>query len=87
MIIIFNNEDSIEDPIVDYTLRCIKGLFRGRFFYLNLTPEGEVFGSDPNENLTMYIENSNLSPRHAEITYLYAQKKYQLKDQNSKTGN
>ena len=33
----------IENSIVDYLLRCIKGIFRGRFIYLNLTEEGNFF--------------------------------------------
>ena len=31
----------IEDSMVDYILRCIKGIFRGRFIYLNLTEDGK----------------------------------------------
>jgi len=76
--------ESIEDPIVDYVLRCIKGIFVGRFIYINLTEEGETFGSDPDADLTMYIENSNLSLKHAEIKY--ESKKYYLKDLNSEKG-
>lgn len=41
--------------IVDYVLRCIKGIYNGKFIYLNLTLEGETFGSDPNLDLTMLI--------------------------------
>ncbi len=67
-------------------LRCIKGIFKGKFIYLNLTPEGETFGSDPNSDLTMYIENAGLSDKHAEIKYNPTTKKYILKDLNSKTG-
>ena len=76
--------DNIEDPIVDYVLRCTKGIFLGRFIYINLTEEGESFGSDPEAELTMYIENSNLSPKHAEIKY--ENKKYHLRDLNSERG-
>jgi protein phosphatase 2C family protein 2/3 len=76
--------ENIEDPIVDYVLRCIKGIFVGRFIYINLTEDGESFGSDPEADLTMYIENSGLSPKHAEIKY--ENKKYYLKDLNSEKG-
>lgn len=74
----------IADPIVDYVLRCIKGIFTGRFIHINLTEEGETFGNDPEADLTMYIENSGLSPKHAEIKY--DNKKYYLRDLNSQTG-
>jgi hypothetical protein len=31
-----------------YVLRCISGEFQGRFLYINITEEGEIFGSaDP----------------------------------------
>lgn len=76
--------ENIEDPIVDYVLRCIKGIFVGRFIYINLTEDGESFGSDPDGDLTMYVENSGLSLRHAEIKY--ENKKYYLKDLNSEKG-
>lgn len=34
-----------------YSLRCIKGDFKGRFLYINLTEGGELFGSaDPEEH-------------------------------------
>ena len=81
-----DNKDDIEEKIVDFVLRCIKGIFKGKFIYLNLTPEGETFGSDPNSDLTMYIENAGLSDKHAEIKYNPTTKKYILKDLNSKTG-
>ena len=70
--------------MVDYVLRCIKGIFIGRFIYINLTEDGETFGSDPDADLTMYIENSGLSPKHAEIKY--ENKKYNLRDTNSESG-
>ena len=55
-----------------YLLRCTDGIFQGKFFYINMTPEGEVFGSgdpDKNEDITMYIEKAGLSHRHASILY------------------
>ena len=39
---------------------------------MNMTPDGEVFGSgDPDqlEDITMYIEQAELSERHARIHY------------------
>ena len=55
-----------------FLLRCTDGIFQGKFLYINMTPDGEVFGSgDPeiNEDITMYIEEANLSLRHASILY------------------
>lgn len=76
----------VDEIIVDYVLRCIKGIFSGKFIYINLTPEGEIFGSDPNADLTLYIENGGLSPKHAEIKYDYNEKKYYLRDLDSERG-
>ena len=64
----------------------MKGIFGGKFIYINLTSDGEVFGSDPNADLTLYIENGGLSPKHADIKYDYNEKKYYLKDLDSETG-
>ena len=42
----------------------------GRFIYVNKTDQGELFGSDKNDSdITMYIENAQLSPKHAEIRF------------------
>lgn len=76
----------VEELIVDYILRCVKGIFSGKFIYINLTSDGEVFGSDPNADLTLYVENAGLSPKHADIKYDYNEKKYYLKDLDSETG-
>jgi hypothetical protein len=56
-------------------------MFKGRFLYINTTPDGESFGSgDPDEyDLTMYIESSCLSPLHAEIKFV-DDCKYLLRD-------
>lgn len=40
------NVSEIEDNGTDYVLRCIKGMYRGMFIYLNLLDTGEVIGSD-----------------------------------------
>lgn len=76
----------VEEIIVDYVLRCVKGIFGGKFIYINLTSDGEVFGSDPNADLTLYIENGGLAPKHADIKYDFNEKKYYLKDLDSETG-
>ena len=84
-----------------YVLRCTEGEFKGRFLFINMISGGELFGSaDPEENLdiTMYIENSGLSPFHASIQFIDSKGKplgedgssqwghYLLTDHNSKTG-
>jgi hypothetical protein len=76
----------VDDVIRDYVLRCTKGIFKGKFIYLNLTSDGETFGSDPEADLTMYIENAGLSPKHAEIKYNPKEKKYYLRDLGSDSG-
>jgi len=68
-------------------LRCTDGIFDGKFFYVNTTPDGELFGcGNPDDlNLTMYIESANLSEKHAEIKFV-DNSKYLLRDCNSETG-
>lgn len=58
--------------IKQYLLRCTEGIFKGKFLFINITPDGEIFGSgDPehNQDITMYIESAGLSLRHAGIVY------------------
>ena len=71
----------------NYVLRCTDGMFKGKFLYVNTTPDGELFGSgDPEElDLTMYIESANLSEKHAEIKFV-DNCKYILRDCGSETG-
>ena len=59
-----------------YLLKCTVGHFMGRFFFINTTPDGEVFGSgDPDDldDITMYIESAQLSERHADIKFIPTQ--------------
>ena len=63
-------EEDLDGP--HYVLKCTEGIFSGWFLYINTTPDGEVFGSgDPeiNQDITMYIESSDLSERHSEIKF------------------
>lgn len=62
-------------------------MFKGRYFYINTTPDGESFGSgDVDElDLTMYIESASLSEKHAEIKFV-ENCKYILRDSGSETG-
>lgn len=50
-------------------LRCIEGPFAGNFIYINLTEEGEIIGSDPHSENTLFIENAGLSAQHVKINY------------------
>jgi hypothetical protein len=50
-------------------LKCTEGIFEGKFFYINMTPEGEVIGSVGDQTVSMHIENASLSPAHAEIKF------------------
>lgn len=51
----------ISDKVTDYVLRCVDGPFVGNFIYINLTEEGELIGSDPQSEYTLFIENAGLS--------------------------
>lgn len=54
-------------------LRCTDGIFEGKFLYLNMANDGEIFGSgDPDKyaDITMYIEKAGLSTYHSQITYV-----------------
>ena len=63
-------EERLDGP--HYVLKCTEGIFTGWFLFINTTPDGEVFGSgDPevNQDITMYIESSDLSEHHADIKF------------------
>mmetsp|Transcript_59309 Transcript_59309/g.109627 ORF Transcript_59309/g.109627 Transcript_59309/m.109627 type:complete len:648 (-) Transcript_59309:36-1979(-) len=79
--------DQIDSGPVDYVVKCTEGLFAGRFIYINRTPQGELFGSDRgSSDITMYIENANLSPVHAEIKFNDQTYQYFLRDLGSVDG-
>ncbi|CAD8151078.1 unnamed protein product [Paramecium octaurelia] len=59
----------IEDNGTDYVLRCIKGMYRGMFIYLNLVENGETIGSD--ESCTLQMEDCGLEKTHVKIKYKY----------------
>mmetsp|Transcript_97814 Transcript_97814/g.277255 ORF Transcript_97814/g.277255 Transcript_97814/m.277255 type:complete len:640 (-) Transcript_97814:185-2104(-) len=72
---------------IDYAIRCTRGRFAGRFIYVNRTPQGELFGSDKSsKDVTMYIENASLSPKHAEIKFNSQSYQYFLRDSASSDG-
>jgi serine/threonine protein phosphatase PrpC len=79
--------DQIDSGPVDYVVKCTEGLFSGRFIYVNRTPQGELFGSDKSsKDITMYIENANLSPKHTEIKFNDQTYQYFLRDFASADG-
>lgn len=79
--------DQIDSGPVDYVVKCTEGLFAGRFIYVNRTPQGELFGSDKgSKDITMYIENANLSPKHTEIKFNDQTYQYFLRDFGSVDG-
>ncbi|CAD8142770.1 unnamed protein product [Paramecium pentaurelia] len=59
----------IEDNGTDYVLRCIKGMYRGMFIYLNLVESGETIGSD--DSCTLQMEDCGLERTHVKIKYKY----------------
>merc|ERR1719254_105539 len=79
--------DQIDSGPVDYVVKCTEGLFSGRFIYVNRTPQGELFGSDKSsKDITMYIENAQLSPKHTEIKFNDQTYQYFLRDFASHDG-
>ena len=76
----------ILDPgAYDYSLRCINGLFKDRFAYINLGPDGEIIGSANEPDITLTIEDESIEVRHAKIHFT---KEYQYILTNlSKQGN
>jgi FHA domain len=73
----------LTNGIIDYSLKCLSGPHKNKFVYINLTPEGEIIGSDPQE-ATLYIESDEIYPKHAHITCRNGT--YFLKDLSSKIG-
>lgn len=72
--------------LVDFVFRCIRGPYLDNFIFINLVAEGESIGRDPDENLTLCIDDSRLSPKHAKIVYNSLDKKYILEDCQSTSG-
>ena len=76
----------VDIGVFDYALRCIEGPYAGKAFNVNTSPNGEIIGGAPGydqkrntERLTLYIENSDLQVKHAQITLNhYCQ--YKIKD-------
>lgn len=53
--------------VEDYVLRCVKGIYKNKFIYLNLSEDGEIIGSEASREVTLQIENAGLSQKHCKI--------------------
>lgn len=72
--------------IYDYVLKCIEGPYCSKFVYLN-TALPEIIGGGSSydiaknpDNVTMFIENADLSTKHAEITFHRDSNSYVLRN-------
>lgn len=75
----FDIKDKLMDidiGVIDYVLKCVDGPFYNKFIYINTSSVGETIGGateydiavNPHK-ITMYIENVELSEKHAEIVF------------------
>eukprot|EP00928_Gymnodinium_smaydae_P059996 TRINITY_DN4352_c0_g1_i1.p1 TRINITY_DN4352_c0_g1~~TRINITY_DN4352_c0_g1_i1.p1 ORF type:complete len:665 (+),score=105.66 TRINITY_DN4352_c0_g1_i1:121-1995(+) len=78
----------IPPGLIDFVARCVRGRFEGRFFHLNRSAKGEIFGcgGDDAGDVTMRIANAGLSPRHARIHLDADSVQYFLSDLGSQDG-
>lgn len=76
----------LEPGPVDYVVRCIGGRFTGRFAHIN-RGSGEIFGTQAGgQEVTMCIEDADLSARHARISFNAGASQYFLGDEGSDDG-
>lgn len=78
-------DDLPQSEFYHFLLKCTDGLFKGKFFYINTSTEGEIIGGGDYNNLTLHIEKANLSDSHCSIKFT-PQFKYILKDIGSDDG-
>lgn len=78
--------DLAQSEIFNYLLKCTDGIFEGKFFYINMTQEGELIGGVGDPSITMHIENAALSPSHCEIKFDPSTLQYKLQDASSIDG-
>lgn len=78
--------DLAQNDLYNYLLKCTDGMFEGKFFYINMTPEGELIGGVGDPSITMHIENAQLSPSHCEIKFDTSSLQYKLQDASSIDG-
>ena len=83
----FNERDQffdIDPGVYDYVIKCIDGIYTGRFLHINQSSKKEVFGcsEEPASGVTVCIEGAGLSDNHCEVQlkepYIYT-----LRDSNS----
>lgn len=70
-------------------MRCVKGKYKNKFFYINVCSQGEIIGSSSDPEVTLQIDEADLDPKHCKIMYKYKKDigyKYALTDLKSKTG-
>lgn len=77
--------DLPQSEFYHFLLKCTDGLFKGKFFYINTSAEGEVIGGGDYNNLTLHIEKANLADKHCSIKFTQ-QFKYVLNDLGSTDG-
>lgn len=78
-------EDLPQSEFYHFLLKCTEGLFKGKFFYINTSLEGEIIGGGDYTNLTLHIEKANLAERHWSIKFT-PEFKYILTDLDSPDG-
>lgn len=83
-------DDLSQFEFYHFLLKCTDGLFKGKFFYINTSSEGETIGGgdyvfNQNNNLTLHIEKAELSDKHCSIKFT-PQYKYILNDLGSTDG-
>ena len=57
-------KESIDEIIIDFIIRCVKGIYRNKFIYINLINDGEIIGSDPTDpQVTLCLQKVGVSPK------------------------
>lgn len=51
----------------DYTIKCVEGIYKDKFFFINTYKQGETIGSSTEGDVSICIEKSDLAPMHTEI--------------------
>lgn len=80
-----NFEDLPQSEFYHFLLKCTDGLFKGKFFYINTSSEGEIIGGGDYNSLTLHIEKAGLEDKHCSIKFTN-DFKYILKNLSSESG-
>lgn len=66
-----SNITEIEELPLKFVLKCIEGVYKNRFLFINTTPDGEIFGSGDAKTygLTLQIEGAGLDTKHAQLKF------------------